>query len=161
MLTALLTGVTGQDCGYLAEQLASARHSVHGVVGHDADPRSLFEHLAALGDAPTVHPADLRNLDALTVLIDEVAPDWLFNLAGISSVATIWDEPIVPLDVNAGPVGRHAETPAPPSGRRRPPPALSRRPARRSPRAPFRTGPSPDLPLPGLHCSSLILFNHE
>lgn len=100
----LVTGIAGQDGGYLAEQLVAQGRRVHGVVGPDLDGEHLPQHLAALGDGLTLHRADLRELETLTALIDEVQPDWLFNLAGISSVAASWDDPVGTLDVNARPV---------------------------------------------------------
>lgn len=104
MATALVTGLTGQDGGYLAEQLIAAGDIVHGVVSHGQDPDGLPDHLRALGNALVVHEADLRDLDSLTALVDEVEPDRLFNLAGMSSVAASWDDPVGTLEVNARPV---------------------------------------------------------
>ncbi|MGY1606895.1 MULTISPECIES: GDP-mannose 4,6-dehydratase [unclassified Geodermatophilus] len=99
MAVALVTGVSGQDGGYLAEQLVAAGHQVHGTVtGEGGGP--LPPHLAALGDALCAHRADLRDPASLTALVDEVAPDWVFNLAGVSSVAASWSDPVGTLDVN-------------------------------------------------------------
>ncbi|WP_336027871.1 GDP-mannose 4,6-dehydratase [Geodermatophilus sp. FMUSA9-8] len=99
MALALVTGIGGQDGGYLAEQLVAAGHRVHGTVSGGAGG-PLPAHLAALGDALTVHTADLRDPGALPGLVDEVAPDWVFNLAGASSVAASWADPVGTLDVN-------------------------------------------------------------
>ncbi len=99
-----MTGLTGQDGGYLAEQLVDAGDVVHGVVSPEHDPHGVPDHLRALGSALVVHEADLRDLDALTALVDEVQPDCLFNLAGMSSVAASWDDPVGTLEVNARPV---------------------------------------------------------
>jgi GDPmannose 4,6-dehydratase len=104
MAIALVTGLTGQDGGYLAEQLVAAGDVVHGVVSHAQDPDGVPAHLRALGDALVVHEADVRDLGALTALVDEVEPDRLFNLAGMSSVAASWDDPVGTLEVNARPV---------------------------------------------------------
>ncbi|MBN1093816.1 GDP-mannose 4,6-dehydratase [Blastococcus sp. TML/M2B] len=104
MATALVTGLAGQDGGYLAEQLVAAGHVVHGVVSPAHDPAGVPEHLRALGDSLVVHEADLRDLPALTALVDEVSPDRLFNLAGMSSVAASWEDPVGALEVNARPV---------------------------------------------------------
>jgi GDPmannose 4,6-dehydratase len=96
---ALVTGVTGQDGGYLAEQLVAAGHDVHGVVGHDG--AELPQHLRALGERLHLHVGDLARTEHLTGLIDEIEPDWLFNLAGASSVGASWADPVGTLDVNA------------------------------------------------------------
>lgn len=98
MAVALVTGVTGQDGGYLAEQLVAAGSVVHGVVSDD--DAVLPPHLRALGDRLVVHAADLRRPETVTALVDELAPDWLFNLAGASSVAASWGDPVGTLDVN-------------------------------------------------------------
>ncbi|MGY1781225.1 GDP-mannose 4,6-dehydratase [Geodermatophilus sp. SYSU D01036] len=99
MAVALVTGVSGQDGGYLAEQLVAAGHLVHGTVT-GADGEQLPPHLAALGDHLVLHHADLRDPTSLTALVDEVGPDWVFNLAGASSVAASWSDPVGTLDVN-------------------------------------------------------------
>ncbi|MGX5655545.1 GDP-mannose 4,6-dehydratase [Geodermatophilus nigrescens] len=98
MAVALVTGVGGQDGGYLAEQLVAAGHEVHGTV---TDPgAALPAHLAGLGDRLRVHRADLRDPGSLTSLVDAVEPDRVFNLAGASSVAASWSDPVGTLDVN-------------------------------------------------------------
>jgi GDPmannose 4,6-dehydratase len=96
--TALVTGVTGQDGGYLAEQLVASGHVVHGV--RSADDGHAPPHLTALGDRLQFHAADLGHPETLTGLIDELQPDWMFNLAGASSVAASWSDPVQVLDVN-------------------------------------------------------------
>src|SRR5687768_10318987 len=94
---ALVTGLTGQDGGYLAERLVADGHVVHGIVSR---PGELPGHLAALGDRLQIHQADLRHPQSVTDVIDRVEPDWLFNLGGLSSVAASWDDPVGTLDVN-------------------------------------------------------------
>lgn len=99
MTSALVTGITGQDGGYLAEQLVAAGHRVHGVIsGHDGD--SPPRHLAALGEHVSLHRADLARPETITALVDELQPDVLFNLAGASSVAASWDDPVGTMDLN-------------------------------------------------------------
>ena len=99
MALALVTGIGGQDGGYLAEQLVAAGHRVHGTVSGGTDA-PLPPHLAALGDALTLHRLDLRDPAALPALVDDVGPDRVFNLAGASSVAASWADPVGTLDVN-------------------------------------------------------------
>ena len=99
MVRALVTGLTGQDGGYLAEALVAAGHEVHGTVSR-LDGNGLPPHLAALGPALQVHEADLARPETLTGLVDELSPDWLFNLAGASSVGASWADPVGTLDVN-------------------------------------------------------------
>lgn len=86
--TAFITGVTGQDGSYLAEQLASAGWSVHGMVrAEDASPSQ------DLHAGVTLHDGDLSNAPRLSRLVEEIKPDTIFNLGGTSSVAASWKKP--------------------------------------------------------------------
>lgn len=93
-----MTGVTGQDGGYLAEMLAGAGIVVHGTV-HQAP---LGPHLLALGERLTAHQVDLCDAAATRRLVAEIAPDEIYHLAGATSVATSWLEPARALAVNSG-----------------------------------------------------------
>jgi GDPmannose 4,6-dehydratase len=90
---AFVTGITGQDGGYLAEQLLAGGTEVHGMVrpGDDAAVRDLKLR------APEVvlHEGDLGNADRLRHLVADLGPDEIYNLAGISSVAYSWQEPVL------------------------------------------------------------------
>ncbi|GIG29923.1 GDP-mannose 4,6-dehydratase [Cellulomonas marina] len=89
-MRALVTGVTGQDGGYLVERLLADGVQVHGLVqsrdGAAAD-------LAAAHPELVLHTGDLADHDGLRGLVDEVEPDEVYNLAGISSVAYSWEHP--------------------------------------------------------------------
>lgn len=91
--TALITGVAGQDGSYLCELLLERGWSVHGVskpgtVGESADP--LVER----------HDVDLTEPGAATALIRDTSPDYVFHLAGISSVWRSWNDPVLTAAVN-------------------------------------------------------------
>src|SRR6478752_10370520 len=90
MPTAFITGITGQDGGYLAEQLLAQGSSVHGLV------RAAAEVAPTVAAYPGVllHVADLTDTAAVAGLLAEIAPDEIYNLAGISSVARSWQEPV-------------------------------------------------------------------
>ena len=90
MPTAFITGITGQDGGYLAEQLLAQGSSVHGLV------RAAAEVAPTVAAYPGVslHVADLIDTAAVAGLLAEIAPDEIYNLAGISSVARSWQEPV-------------------------------------------------------------------
>ena len=106
MTAVLVTGVTGQDGGYLAERLVREGCVVHGLV-HAGDP-----HVGALVDRlPEVelHEGDLTDTDSLERVVDLVAPDEVYNLAGVSSVARSWSEPVLTADVTALGVARLLE----------------------------------------------------
>lgn len=76
MRRCLVLGVNGQDGSYLAEALLRRGYHVIGV-GRDAFSRYV--------SGPFFHyvSCDLRNLDALTRLVDEVDPDFSFHFAAV------------------------------------------------------------------------------
>lgn len=90
MTTVLITGVAGQDGGYLAERLLAEGADVHGLVRDAQDE----DAVRALLPGVSVHVGDLTDTDALGRLIRRVEPDEIYNLAGISSVAYSWAEPV-------------------------------------------------------------------
>lgn len=182
MGTALVTGITGQDGGYLAEQLVAAGHRVHGtVLGADRD--GVPGHLAALGDAVELHAADLARPEQLAALVDRVQPDAVFNLAGLSSVAASWDDPVTTFDVNAravlallehlhrrrrdgGPEVRFVQASSGEVFAGAGPEPITEQ-SRISPVNPYGTAKAAAhlavgmYRARGLHASSLVLFNHE
>ena len=182
MAVALITGVTGQDGGYLAEQLVAAGHRVHGMVAGDLGS-ALQPHLARLDEQLTLHRGDLSRPETLTALIDDIGPDWVFNLAGASSVAASWGDPVGTLDVNGRAVlavlehlyqrqeeaGQAVRFVQASSGEifagAGPDPITERSPA--SPLNPYGAAKAVAhfgvgmYRARGLHATSLVLFNHE
>jgi GDPmannose 4,6-dehydratase len=96
--TALITGITGQDGGYLAEALTTSGWTSVGVLrpGEATPP-----YLAQLTDRVTYRAAELQDASAVDALVREAEPDAVFNLAGISSVAASWKDPATTLQVNS------------------------------------------------------------
>jgi GDPmannose 4,6-dehydratase len=102
MPTAFVTGITGQDGSYLAEKLIAQGVEVHGLV-HGGDGQA-----PAFRDRyPTVrlHDGDLGDAIRLTELIDTLEPDEIYNLAGISSVALSWEQPLLTASLTGVAVG--------------------------------------------------------
>lgn len=86
MPTAFVTGVTGQDGGYLVDRLLPEGVRVHGLVrGTGAQAR-----MRATYPAITVHVGDLRDCGSVGHLTAAIEPHEVYNLGGISSVATSW-----------------------------------------------------------------------
>jgi GDPmannose 4,6-dehydratase len=92
VVRALITGITGQDGSYLADRLVGEGAEVHGMV-LDADPAT--PDLRTRLPQVILHEGDLADQDRLRRLVHEVAPDELYNLAGVSSVAYSWAHPIL------------------------------------------------------------------
>ncbi len=87
MTVALVTGITGQDGSYLAERLLAEGVELHGMVRPGDE--------ATLPDGVHRHRVDLADRAALRDLVLDVAPDELYHLAGVSSVARSWQEPVL------------------------------------------------------------------
>lgn len=104
--SAVVTGITGQDGGYLAEQLAGEGATVHGVLrpGEPVPP-----HLTALGHALVLCELELDDEQGLGELLAGTEPDCVINLAGMSSVAQSWAEPVMTAEVNGVFVARLLE----------------------------------------------------
>jgi GDPmannose 4,6-dehydratase len=101
--TALITGITGQDGGYLTEQLVGIGAAVHGLVRPGEEVPS---SLVGLGDAVVLHAVDLFDDTAVGRLLRDSAANEVYNLAGVSSVALSWDQPVLTAEVNATFVAR-------------------------------------------------------
>lgn len=90
--TAFVTGITGQDGGYLAERLLADGVAVHGLVhGHDEQAAELVARYPEV----MLHDGDLTDAGRIGALIAELAPDEVYNLGGISSVAFSWQQPVL------------------------------------------------------------------
>ena len=90
MTTALVTGVTGQDGSYLAERLLAEGVEVHGIVHSASTPSGG----PAVPEGVVVHVGDLGDGEGVARIVDDVRPDEIYNLGGISSVAYSWDHPV-------------------------------------------------------------------
>ncbi|MGX7680716.1 GDP-mannose 4,6-dehydratase [Jatrophihabitans sp. DSM 45814] len=84
--------MTGQDGGYLVEQLVAEGCAVHGLV-HEQDLTA--QEFRDRNLPVTLHTADLSDAPGCTALIEEIAPDEIYHLAGVSSVAFSWEQPVV------------------------------------------------------------------
>lgn len=90
MTVAFVTGVAGQDGRILAERLAAEGVEVHGMVGPTDDPAAVASLLPA---GLVLHRADLADAPTVARAVRDAAPDEVYNLGGISSVATSWEQP--------------------------------------------------------------------
>ncbi|MCB1682093.1 MAG: GDP-mannose 4,6-dehydratase [Rhodospirillales bacterium] len=103
--TALITGIAGQDGGYLAEFLIRRGYKVHGLIRWDSyvDPQDGLKRLSSLGltDASmTLHHGDVTDAQSVAALIKQVRPDEIYNLAALSQVGVSFTTPAATLDIN-------------------------------------------------------------
>jgi GDPmannose 4,6-dehydratase len=104
---AVITGITGQDGSYLAEQLLANGYEVTGVVRRSSAPNYWrIEHLLP---RISLRPADLLDQLSLLRLIQDVRPHEFYNLAAMSFVPASWDQPLLTGDFNAMGVTRLLE----------------------------------------------------
>lgn len=90
MPVALVTGASGQDGSYLVERLLEEGWDIHALV-RDSDNR--------LPDGVVRFEGDLNDPERLGAIVAESAPDTVYHLAGISSVALSWQQPVMTAQV--------------------------------------------------------------
>jgi GDPmannose 4,6-dehydratase len=95
MTRALITGVGGQDGSYLAERLLAEGVEVHALALDEATGRPAY-----CPPDVEVHLGDLTDIEATRRLVLGLAPDEVYNLAAISSVARSWEQPDLTASVN-------------------------------------------------------------
>jgi GDPmannose 4,6-dehydratase len=96
--SALITGISGQDGGYLAERLLTEDYTVHGLV-HEGDLG--VNDLLRRCPSVVLHNGDLTDDASLAAMVAAAEPDEVYNLAGISSVGFSWEQPVLTADVTA------------------------------------------------------------
>lgn len=92
--TAMITGITGQDGGYLAKFLLEKGYRVIGLYRRGAT--DTFSKLKEHGIFEQVELRDFELLEFTNIcrLIREYQPDEFYNLAAQSFVKASWEEPI-------------------------------------------------------------------
>jgi GDPmannose 4,6-dehydratase len=95
---ALITGVTGQDGSYMAQQLLEKGYEVHGVVRRSSTfNRSRIDHLHHDEHIPGrnlhLHYGDVTDAARMGQLVHDIRPHEVYNLAAQSHVRVSFDEP--------------------------------------------------------------------
>lgn len=98
---ALITGITGQDGSYLAENLLSKDYEVFGLVRRTSTgphyPNLTKEVLSKV----RLIPGDMTDQGSLSRAVIEAAPDEVYNLAAQSFVGGSWQYPVTTFDIVA------------------------------------------------------------
>ena len=91
---ALIAGITGQDGAYLARFLLGKGYVVHGTSRDAALAR--LDGLMALGicDKIALHSMSPTDFQSVMQVIEDVAPDEIYNLSGQSSVSLSFTQPV-------------------------------------------------------------------
>ncbi len=98
MKKALITGITGQDGSYLAEQLLEKGYEVHGVIRRASSFNTgridhLIEDEEIYNSQMFLHHGDLTDSSNLNRTLEKVAPDEIYNLGAQSHVKVSFDVP--------------------------------------------------------------------
>ena len=103
---ALITGITGQDGSYLAEFLLEKGYEVHGLKRRSSSFNTgRIDHLQhdehSGGGRFSMHFADLSDASSIFMVLREVQPHEIYNLAAQSHVRVSFDIPEYSADVTA------------------------------------------------------------
>jgi GDPmannose 4,6-dehydratase len=90
--SALITGITGQDGGYLAEHLVAQGYEVHGLIRGQNNPRAAV--LRRLVPEVRLIDGDLHDQSSLIAALEATHPDEVYNLGAISFVALSFKQAI-------------------------------------------------------------------
>ncbi|MFC4293983.1 GDP-mannose 4,6-dehydratase [Novosphingobium tardum] len=98
MKKAIITGITGQDGSYLAEQLLEKGYEVHGLRRRSSSFNTgRIEHVYRSAQDPETHLVlhyfDLTDSCNAARLIAQIEPDEIYNLAAQSHVAVSFETP--------------------------------------------------------------------
>jgi GDPmannose 4,6-dehydratase len=96
--TALITGITGQDGAYLAEFLLAKGYIVHGIKRRASLINTeridhLYRDPHESDQRFVLHYGDLSDSSSLTRVIQQIAPDEIYNLGAQSHVAVSFEQP--------------------------------------------------------------------
>jgi GDPmannose 4,6-dehydratase len=105
--TALITGITGQDGGYLAELLLAQGYKVCGMVRRASSEN--FQRIEHLRDRLELHQGDLLDQTSMASVLEKVQPQEIYNLAAMSFVPTSWQQPVLTAEFTAVGVTRILE----------------------------------------------------
>ena len=90
---ALVTGITGQDGSHLAELLLDKGYEVLGMVRRTSTVN--WERIGHLQDRITFVHGDLLDQVSVLTILQEYAPEEVYNLAAQSFVPTSWQQPVL------------------------------------------------------------------
>lgn len=104
MPIALITGITGQDGSYLAEQLLEVGYDVHGIIRRSSSFNTgRIDHLYLDSHQPSarlkLHYGDLSDGASLRHILNKVQPTEVYNLGAQSHVRVSFDQPEFTADV--------------------------------------------------------------
>jgi len=97
---ALITGVTGQDGGYLAKLLLEKGYKVYGAYRRSASANPWRLEKLGIADDVEMIPLDLIEFTNILRTVEKAAPDEIYNLAAQSFVGLSFEQPLYTSDVD-------------------------------------------------------------
>ncbi|MDH4127185.1 MAG: GDP-mannose 4,6-dehydratase [Spirochaetota bacterium] len=99
---ALITGITGQDGGYLAEFLLDKGYEVYGLVRRVAieDPENRMKRILHLKGKINLIAASIDNFSSVYKAISQLKPDEIYHLAAQSFVSYSFEDEFSTLQTN-------------------------------------------------------------
>lgn len=102
---ALITGITGQDGSYLAEQLLEKGYDVHGVIRRSSSFNTgRIDHIyndPKFSGKFSLHYGDITDTSNINRLLEKIEPDEIYNLAAQSHVKVSFEVPEYTAEVDA------------------------------------------------------------
>lgn len=96
--TALIFGISGQDGAFLSKLLINKGYKVHGT-SRDAEINQFYALLKlGIKDLITFHSVSPTDFRSVLQVIENVAPDEIYNLSGQSSVGLSFEQPLETLE---------------------------------------------------------------
>ena len=100
---ALITGITGQDGGFLAQLLLDKGYEVHGMRRRSSSAEDGHDRLGENGLMQRVrlHYGDMTDPSSIVRVLRDAGPDEIYNLAAQSHVKVSFENPVYTAQVNA------------------------------------------------------------
>ena len=99
MKKAFITGITGQDGYYLSKLLLDNNYEVHGTIRRSSSINTsrIDPLISEYSDTKqfNLHYSDLLDSASLSLLLNEIQPDEVYNLAAQSHVAVSFKNPVI------------------------------------------------------------------
>ncbi len=101
----LITGHTGFKGSWLVLWLKLMGADVYGIAGISGSPSPIPTHpslfqVAGLQDMVTTYKQDIRNLEAIKTIFNEVKPDFVFHMAAQAIVKKAYESPVDCMSIN-------------------------------------------------------------
>jgi GDPmannose 4,6-dehydratase len=95
----LITGISGQDGSYLAEQLLEKGYEVHGIIRRASHFNT--QRIDHIYDRIHLHYGDVTDGNSINTLISKLQPQYIFNMSAQSHVKTSFEIPLYTSQVDA------------------------------------------------------------